>query len=140
LPPFLIFTFYHISDATEHIEGAWHGDKLGYYLTKTIGQSSFNIYQTTDNGDNWTKVKSTSVQSNLIVAPSSTTAIIFGKSKEDLKAGFSYTFDKGKTWTDRIMDDGWAISDFTSCSFYDEKNGYIVGRNWVLYKMTLKTQ
>jgi photosystem II stability/assembly factor-like uncharacterized protein len=125
-------------NATEFILGAWHGDKLSYYMSRDNAKGEFFVYQSTNGGANWAKVKTTNNITNDVKVLSATNALILGKGNSNSNAGFSYTFDAAKTWKDMNLLDNLDAGQLITSSFYTPKNGYIVATKKVLYKITLK--
>jgi photosystem II stability/assembly factor-like uncharacterized protein len=122
----------------EYVLGMSNSANIGYQLTNVSGKLIFNIHQTTDGGDNWTNIRVFTNTINEVKAVTPTTAIVLGRGNSDNNPGFSYTFDAGKTWRDIDLLDNLDVGQLITSSFYDAKNGYIVGSKKVLYKMTLK--
>jgi photosystem II stability/assembly factor-like uncharacterized protein len=129
---------HHIGDGSEYIIGSSFRDDLGFYLSNVYEKMVWNVYQTIDNGEKWTNIRTINNTINEVKTLSSTTAVIIGKSISNNNPGFSYTFDAGKTWTDINLLDNLDAGQLITSSFYDAKNGYIVASKNVLYKMTLK--
>jgi photosystem II stability/assembly factor-like uncharacterized protein len=126
------------SIASEFVQNISFIDKKGYYL----GQNNFKpvsyIYQTNDIGENWSKILTLKTTTNQVKMVSPSTIFICGKGNSNLNAGFSYTFDGGKTWNDMNLLDSLDNGELITSSFYDSRNGYIVGPKKVLYKINLK--
>jgi photosystem II stability/assembly factor-like uncharacterized protein len=123
---------------SEFIQDVSFIDKTAYYLGQNNTKSVSYIYQSNDSGDNWTKVFTLNSTTNHVKMVSPTTTFIFGKSNSNLNAGFTYTFDGGKTWVDMTLLDNLDTGELITSSFYDSRNGYIVGSKKILYKITLK--
>jgi photosystem II stability/assembly factor-like uncharacterized protein len=118
--------------------GVSHGEKMGLYLSQQKQQYSFSVYETHNNGDSWTNIRTFSSTVNEVKVLSATTALILGRSAGEESASFSYTLDGGKTWTDKALLDNGIAGELIASSFFSSKSGYIVGAKNVLYKMTFK--
>jgi photosystem II stability/assembly factor-like uncharacterized protein len=115
-----------------------HGEKMGLYLSTERENYQFTVYETHNSGDSWSTIRKTGNTTNEVKVLSATTALILGRSAGEETAGFSYTLDGGKTWTDKALFDNGNAGELIASSFYSPKSGYIVGAKNVLYKMTFK--
>ncbi len=123
---------------TENVQSVSFIDKTGYYYSYVVNEMSFSIFKTTDGGDKWSNIRTFTNYLNEIKMLSSTTTLALGSSKGNLSAGFYYSSDAGKTWTDIAVLDNLEASQLITSSFYTPKNGYIVASKKVLYRISFK--
>jgi photosystem II stability/assembly factor-like uncharacterized protein len=122
----------------EYILGISYSDKIGYNLSNVNTKLIYNIYQTTDGGEKWMNIRTFTNQITEVKALSPTAAIILGREKGNNNAGFYYTSDAGKTWTDMTILDNLDSGQLIASSFYTPKDGYIVASKNVLYRISFK--
>jgi photosystem II stability/assembly factor-like uncharacterized protein len=112
--------------------------KHGFGISRASGNFD-EIYKTTDEGENWSKVYSGGTISNNIKVVSPTIAFAFGQGEVLLECNIKkygsmiYTKDEGKTWKEIDFEN--AV--FSNSTFYDEKHGYFIAWD-KLFKITLK--
>jgi photosystem II stability/assembly factor-like uncharacterized protein len=134
----LTWEYVHLGTGSDRILRTSLGESVGYYLTYHNGTLLYNVFQTVDGGKTWSNIRSfkkNDYKEIKYVTP--TTAMLLGVGTND-SAGFSYTLDAGKTWTDMSLKDNVDTWELGASSFYDAKNGYIVGSRSVLFKITFK--
>jgi photosystem II stability/assembly factor-like uncharacterized protein len=115
-----------------------HGEKMGLYLSHLKHQYTFTVSQTSNGGASWSTIRTSTSTTNEVKVISATTALILGRSDGEQNAGFAYTTDGGKTWSNKVLLDNGYTGELITSSFYSPRNGYIVGANKILYKMTFK--
>jgi photosystem II stability/assembly factor-like uncharacterized protein len=131
----LTWEYIHPGAGSDHISGVSLGDSARYYLTYHNGTTLYNVFQNIKGSDTWSNIRSLKNVCKEVKFVSPKMAIIWGNGNKLTNAGFSYTLDTGKTWTDlNFEEDG----QFITSTFYDAKNGYVVGSKNVLYKITMK--
>jgi BNR/Asp-box repeat len=126
------------TENTENVQSVSFIDKTGYYYSYVVDQMSFSIFKTIDGGDKWSNIRTFKNYLNEIKMLSPTTTLALGSSKGNLSAGFYYSSDAGKTWTDIEILDNLEASQLITSSFYTSKNGYIAASKNVLYRITFK--
>jgi photosystem II stability/assembly factor-like uncharacterized protein len=122
----------------EYMLGVSKDEKMGLYLSEINGKYEFKVQQSHNDGATWSTIRTFQSTINEVKVVSATTALILGRSDGELNAGFSYTTDGGKTWTDKTLLDNGHAGELVASSFYSSKSGYIVGANKILYRITFK--